>query len=246
MHRVQREELELPPAAAGHRPRGEPGVWLPWGLAADVLRRRLRPPSRWQVFLAVLMTQMRYGGTEAHLGAKEIALMTGLAVSTVKRAVSGLLADGILHRPSKRLRLVVDLTGTAAEGTRIQAPNAAHLEGPLPISVLSSTTTADLPLVAGGVFTPRQVSTIVGVISSASELLGSDASDLPLTESALRRLDLPEGSTYRNAMAAVESAGDRRMARDLVAAVLGLNEDARVQGVDLEDFVPKVRGDRDQ
>lgn len=41
-----------------------PGTWLPWDLVERVAKLRLRPASRWQVFLLLVATSCRYGRKE--------------------------------------------------------------------------------------------------------------------------------------------------------------------------------------
>ena len=93
------------PLGAAHQRRQEYGAWLPWATAETLCRLKLRPPSAWQVFLAVMLTNARYNGRAAHLGVADLAKMTGLSLSTVKRALANLLKGGLLVRPERNQRL---------------------------------------------------------------------------------------------------------------------------------------------
>lgn len=71
--------------------------------------RDLRPASRWQVFLLILLTSCRFGGRPAYLSVADIAAKTGLSARTVKAALADLLAAGLVRRDGRYKRLVVPL-----------------------------------------------------------------------------------------------------------------------------------------
>lgn len=81
--------------------------------------------------------------------------------------------------------------------------------------------------------TPKQAALIAEVLAEATELLGSDAAELPLPDPVTLRLGLRPPVTYRRAIELVDRSRDRTRARDLTAAVLSLRRDERVQGKDL-------------
>jgi hypothetical protein len=81
------------------------GAWVPWDLALAIGRLSLKPPSRWQVFFAVLFPWCRYG--EAWLTIGQIGDRTGLHKRTAQAALSDLIAQGILKRVGRYGKLVV-------------------------------------------------------------------------------------------------------------------------------------------
>ena len=74
------------------------GVWIPREIAVCLPRLTLRPPSRWQVFMVVLLTWCRYGCTEARLSIQDICEATGLARRTVQAALAALISLGLVQR----------------------------------------------------------------------------------------------------------------------------------------------------
>ncbi len=84
-----------------------------------------------------------------------------------------------------------------------------------------------------GALTPRQAALIAEVLAEATELLGSDAAELPLPDPVTLRLGFRHPVNYRQAIELVDRSRDRTRARDLTAAVLALRRDERVQGKDL-------------
>jgi hypothetical protein len=94
------------------------GAWLPWPVVEAVCKLNLRPPSVWQVFLAVLATWARYGLKEARLTVEDLGAMTGLSQRTVKAALAQLRERGLVARNGRYGRLVVVLGDQAgvAEG----------------------------------------------------------------------------------------------------------------------------------
>jgi hypothetical protein len=81
-----------------------------------------------------------------------------------------------------------------------------------------------------GILSRRQLATVADVLTESSELLCSDALDLTLPDHAARQLNLDTNVTYRQALAALVTRGDRTPARAFVRAVLALRDDVRVQG----------------
>lgn len=101
-----------------------PGAWIPWDVVLQLPGLKLSPPSRWQVFLAVLFTSCRYGQRDALLTVLEIANRTGLSERTVKNAIGDLVACGAIRRTARRGRFAVNL---------LRPPEVAPiLRGPLP------------------------------------------------------------------------------------------------------------------
>lgn len=88
----------------------EVGAWVPWPLVERVVRLKLEPPSRWQVFLVVLLTSCRFGGGEARLSVAEIAERTELSERTVRSSLADLARAGLVARPSRYRKLVVTLS----------------------------------------------------------------------------------------------------------------------------------------
>src|SRR5262249_21088197 len=105
------------------------GAWLPWQDVLHACRLRLRPASRWQVFLAVWATSARYGGGGARLGVADIAAMTGLSARTVKSALAGLVQLSLVSRPRRSRGLAVHLPALAAgrpDGQTVTSPAPAR------------------------------------------------------------------------------------------------------------------------
>lgn len=104
----------------------EYGSWLPWSVVMQAVKFRLRPASRWQVYLLLLCTSCRFGGKEARLSVAEIAAKTGLSERTVKAALADLIAAGHVRRLGRYRKLVV----TAI--TPISTPALTSISTPFP------------------------------------------------------------------------------------------------------------------
>ena len=103
------------------------GAWIPWSIVEQVAKLRLRPASRWQVFVLILTTSCRYGRKEARLSVKQIAATTGLGERTVKAALADLIAAGHVRRPKRYCSLEVPMLDTNSSS----APLAVGLDIPL-------------------------------------------------------------------------------------------------------------------
>jgi hypothetical protein len=177
---------------------------LAWPVVEAVLRLKLRPASRWRVFLAVLLVSARYGGRDARLGIDDLARLTGLAPRTVKAALTALRNGGLIVRVRRARLLRVPLL-------TIKLPARPELSA----------------------FTRRQEVLIAAVLAEASDLLGSDAGNLTLPPDFAQQLGLRWPVTYGRAYARVKRSASRRIAAIFVGAVLALRRDERVQGRDL-------------
>src|SRR5580658_2872965 len=91
----------------GHAGQSERGVWLPLDLEDAIKRLHLKPPSRWNVFVAILLTWCHYGRREAWLTVRQIAAQTDLSERTVKAARADLIALGIVRPIGSRGKLAV-------------------------------------------------------------------------------------------------------------------------------------------
>ena len=106
-----------------------PGAWIPWDIATATVSLRLTPASRWQVFMAVLLTSARYGGRDARLSTADISEVTGLSQRTVKSSVRDLCAAGLLRRTARYRRLAVLLTRPPTDEVELLPPEAAGSGG---------------------------------------------------------------------------------------------------------------------
>jgi hypothetical protein len=88
-------------------------------------------------------------------------------------------------------------------------------------------------------FTTRQESLIEDVLREASELLGTDAAELTLQDEDAERLGLAPATTYAAAYIAIRRLGDRAKAQQYTKTILGLRQDERVQGKEM-DLTPEV------
>lgn len=241
---IPREEIVPTDTGRDRAKPAKPGAWLPWPIAEAVCRLSLKP-SEWRVFLAVLVTQQRYGGTEARLDSKQLAAITALSESTVRRAVKGLIASGHLSRLSRYRRLranpdagavailaAPEVQVTPNRAANIVAAPSGHHGGRSPTCfyVLS----IDKGMEESTGFTAAQARVVRDVLSEASQLLGADARGLALPDEAALRLDLPAGTTYGDALVSPAVRSCARHRRDLVRAILGLRHDERVQGRTLQ------------
>jgi hypothetical protein len=99
-----------------------PGAWVPWDVVERVVALRLRPPSRWQVFLVILFTSSRYGRRDARLSVAEIAARTGLSERTVKSAIGELCKAGLVRRTGRYRRLAVPLLNPPVTEVELRLP----------------------------------------------------------------------------------------------------------------------------
>jgi hypothetical protein len=216
-----------------------------------VCRLKLRTPSAWPVFVAVLTTWARYGRTEARLTVDDLVRMTGLSARTVKAALALLLKRGLLARRGRYGRLVVQLGGAVhgaegsdrpddegpvkddAGGASLSAPPRCKHVCTSPTSVNSSSTKV-IVVSDPGTFSDRQQALIEDVLAEATELLGTDAGDLPLGAKDAGELGLAAGTTYSQGRRIVDSGGNRAQAGRFVRAVLRLRQDPRVLGHELD------------
>ena len=227
------------------------GAWIPWDIAEQLPRISLRPPSRCQVFLVVLMVWCRFGRKTAKLSIKDISQSTGLAVRTVSNALAGLFKLGILRRVGRYEHLDVDvdalrrMAGLSEKSAAKESPNGemvghANIRAPPTGKHVCTSPTSTYVLVSKksngdrkSTFTVRQKSVIGDVFKEVSGLLGNPATDLKLQPDVAIRLGLPADVTYGTAMAAIEATGDRQLAGKYTGVVLSLRHDPRVQGTEL-------------
>jgi Helix-turn-helix domain len=233
---MKRSSSEGQTETVGARRRIQPGggAWVPWRLVERLCRLELRPPSVQRVLLAIVLTACRYGGWEARLGVDDLAQRTGLSPRTVKSALALLISRGFISRQGRYRRLVVNLlpeSEPAGEAPEL-APRTCKQPCPSPISIEVSSITSEMK--APSIFSPRQQAVIDGVLTEATELLGSDAGCLILPEDQASQLGLTPGITYQEARRFVAQGGNRRLARDFVKAILSLRHDWRVQGDELQ------------
>ena len=226
---------------------GKPGAWLDWPTVSILCRLDLRPPSLWQVFMAVLLTSLRYGGGDARLSVDDLSLMTGLSARTVKGAVAALIGRGLLTRVRRYGCLRVNFPAVSAGGADKLAPPVVDRESgrgadkpapprcklvctsPTSIYVSSLSKEESRP----ATFTDHQLSLIADVFAEVTELLGSDVARLSMPDAAAKSMGLAPPIGYGEAFEAVAHSGDRRKARDYSRAVLDLRRDERVQGREL-------------
>lgn len=102
------------------------GAWLPWPVVQRAVKLRLRPASRWQVYLLLLCVSCRFGGKEVRLSVAEIAERTGLSERTVKAALAGLIAAGHVRRLGRYRKLLVTLT-SAPKPASMPVPEITEL-----------------------------------------------------------------------------------------------------------------------
>ena len=225
------------------------GSWLPLTVAECLPRLRLRPSSRSQVFLAVLIVWCRFGCGEARLSILDISTMTGLAPGTVKGALADLLARGLLKRLGRYKRLAVDVKALRMRaGPPATASSAASTSGgrsggkgmrvpPRDTQGITSPTSSYVSVSkkdkGRSRFTPKQVATIRDVMVEARGLLGSDPYALEISPASVAPLGVPIGTTFGTAMRALAAGGTGYQRGKFVAAVLGLRQDPRIQGTEL-------------
>ena len=227
--------------------RGKPGAWLDWSKVSILCQLDLRPPSLWQVFLAVLFTSTRYGGREARLSIDDLCGMTGLASRTVKGAVVALIGRGLLTRVGRYGCLRVNFPAASAggadelalpdadcdigRGADKVAPRRCNIVCTSPTSIYVSSLSKEKS--RPPTFTESQLSFIADIFDEATALLGSDVAMLSVPESAAEMMGLSPSINYAEAFEAVAHSGDRRKARDYTRAVLALRRDERIQGQEL-------------
>lgn len=180
------------------------GAWLPWSVVEPLLRLRLRPCSRWQVYLAALLTSARYGGRDAKLGIDDICRITGLAPRTVKGAISDLQKSGLIVREGRARRLSVPL-------------------------LHDNTITAD----CATPFTKKQDLAITSILSKISELRGIDGGTLIVPDEYAVRLGLSSSVSYTLAYEILKLTGTRALAGIFVEALVALYNSDQIQGREL-------------
>jgi hypothetical protein len=94
------------------------GAWLPWDVVEQAIRLRLRPASRWQVYLFILCVSARFGRRDAILTVKSIAEKVGFSERTVKDCIADLVAMRLITRPARYVKLRV----TALKRPRLVVP----------------------------------------------------------------------------------------------------------------------------
>ncbi len=108
------------------------GAWVPWAVVERLATIKLRPTSRWQVLLVILLTSCRYGRRDARLSIAEIADRTKLSESTVKSAINDLCKAGLVRRTSRYRRLAVTFIGPLMQPAELApalfVPRAADQE----------------------------------------------------------------------------------------------------------------------
>lgn len=164
---------------------------------------RLRPCSRWQVYLTVLLTSARYGNQDAKLGIDDICEVTGLAPRTVKGAVSALCKSGLLVRVRRNRLLRVPLLHDTRD-TDHQSP-----------------------------FTRKQDITIASISGKIYDLRGIDGLSLIIPTEFAVRLGFNSPTSYALAYEELKSTGTRALAGIFVEAVVALYNHESIQGREL-------------
>ena len=179
------------------------GAWLPWPVVASLLQLRLRPCSRWQVFLAVLLTSARYNGQDAKLGIDDLCDLTGLAPRTVKSAVSALCKSGLLVRV-RRSRL-------------LRVPLLYDIKVPTHRSP----------------FTKKQDAAIASILSKINDLRGIDGLTLIIPVEHADRLGFLSPRSYVQAYEELKLTGTRELAGIFVESLVELYNSESIHGRDL-------------
>jgi hypothetical protein len=210
----------------------------------------LRPPSRWRVFLAVLVTTARHGGRGRRLSVDDLSRMTGLAHRTVKGALAELVRRKLLIRVGRYERYQVGHLGghaipggaslpvpptknrDGARGADNLAPRTCRQACTSPTSIILSSSCREKDR-GPGTFTPKQERLIAAAFAEATALLGSEVTELVMPEAFAERLGFPAPVTYGEAHNRVSRSGEPVKARDYTGAVLALRRDERVQGREL-------------
>jgi DNA-binding transcriptional regulator YhcF (GntR family) len=224
----------------------EPGAWLPWPIAEQVCRLRLRPSSRWKVFLVVLFTWCRYGRREAWLTIPQIAQAAGVSERTVKAALKDLVASGVINRIGRTGKFTVNFAPVAAADPAHQTSHQQHhktaeSEGEDKLALAkgsdacpsSNSTYCSSINKKGRGLTVRQQAAIRKTVKEATDLLGEDAGSLPLPEQVAQSLGLDPKVTYGEAFTKLQTSCDARTAHAFTKAVLHLRDDERIQGTEL-------------
>ena len=180
------------------------GAWLPWSVAESLLRMRLRPCSRWQVYLAVLLVSARYGNQDAKLRIDDICEITGLAPRTVKGAVSALCKSGLIVREGRTRLLSVPLLHQSTTSTDHHNP-----------------------------FRKNQDAAIASILSKISLLRGIDAGTLIVPEEYAVRLGLSNSVSYSLAYEMLKLTGTRALAGIFVESLVALYNSDQIQGKEL-------------
>jgi hypothetical protein len=213
------------------------GAWLPWDLALAIGRLNLKPPSRWQVFLAILLPWARFG--EAWLTVGQICERTGLRKRAAQAALSDLIALGVVKRVGRYGRLVVV---PEAITTRTRNSEPRRDDDGLPdrhhgrrYGDLGRGPSRPAPANREeATFTQKQRKLIGKCFADATELLGEDARRLSVPESVATKLGLEPPVSYGQAYLILERDGRCAACGCFVRAVLDLLTDERVQGRELD------------
>lgn len=164
---------------------------------------KLRPCSRWQVYLAVLLTSARYNGQDAKLGIDNLCDLTGLSPRSIKSAISALQKSGLIIRVQRSRLLRVPLL----HSTKISSHRSP--------------------------FTKQQEVTINLILSKISELRGIDGGALIISLEFTNRLGYSGQISYAQAYEKLKSTGTRTLAGIFVEAVLALYNSENIQGKEL-------------
>lgn len=197
------------------------GACSPWTAVRAIFQMRLPAGSRRQLFLAIMLSSACYGNRDARLGIADLAKLTGLAPRTIKTAVAALINAGLVVRVKRCRYLRVTLPVREDDDDNRHENHQQHQR----VDQKRDRTS--------GIFTVRQLETILGVLADVSALSGADAGSLTLPATVAGRLGLAVGTTYAEAVELIGRSGTRKQAHVLTGAILGLRRDERVQGKDL-------------
>ncbi len=234
-----------------HQP-GNVGAWIEWEVATKLCQLKLRTDSEWRVLLAVFLTSTRYGGRPAFLSITALAEMTGLGSRTVQAAVSRLMTSGLIVRDKRyrslRCTLVPQKTGvtlgvesvvkdrsvskSGSAGSSAPPKRSHDCASPKCIHVFVNSIEIGLSTFEAA-FSSRQIQTIYRMLAQSQELLGADPLGLALSDQHAAILEQPVGATFSQALQHHCSNSSKRHARDLTKAILSLQRDERIQGVEL-------------
>ena len=169
----------------------------------------LSPPSRWRVFLALVLDasdKTRCGDLVAELSIADLAHTTGLCPRTVKAATADLCARGLVERVGRYryLRIILPVVKVIPRT-------------PVPESSLT--------------FTARQTALITTVLAEASTLLGADARQLNMR--CPERVGISPPVTFGEAYERLQAGASATQLSAYVRAVLALVRSEQVQGTDL-------------
>jgi len=194
------------------------GIWLPESVSATLPRLDLSPPSRWRVFLALVLDAAKRETDVAELAVEDLVHTTSLAPRTVKAALADLRARGLVERVGRYRRL------------RIRLPRIDQSLGCPPVGLTVHGNVSG-NAIANRTFTARQAALVETVISEASMLLGADAWQLNMHYPGLVGLSPPV--TFGEAYERLQAGASATQLSAYVRAVLGLVRSERVQGTDL-------------